>query len=367
MTNNLYKPIRVGSVSLQHRVVLAPLARFRADGDHSPNALMTEYYTQRASVPGTLLITEATFPSAQCGFQPNSPGVWSEKHIRRWKDIADSVHAKGSHMFMQIFALGRYSSKKMLKEWGFDYTAPSAIAPMEPNPFTNEHEIPRALTRAEIKQLVADFVQGAKNAMAAGMDGVEIHGAHGYLINQFLDQDANHRTDEYGGSIENKCRFILELVDAIGEEIGFDRVAVRMSPWLHKKMCNYDISPIPIFSYIATELERRARQGKRIAYIHIIEPRVAADVDAESYIGSNDWFRYIWSGNIIRAGGFQKELAEEYASNDDKTLFAFGRRYIPNPDLPVRLERDIKLTPYYRPTFYSGGIEGYTTYKPAKL
>ncbi|KAA8915310.1 hypothetical protein TRICI_002539 [Trichomonascus ciferrii] len=362
--NNLYKPISVGRVNLEHRLVLAPLTRFRAEDDHSPNAMMTEYYRQRASIPGTLLITEATLPSERAGLMANVPGVWTEKHIKGWKEISDAVHSKGSSIFMQIWALGKAGSKKMLEERGYDYVAPSAVKPIMANVRTGEHETPRAMTKAEIKQFVQDFAQGAKNAVAAGMDGVEIHGAHGYLVNQFFDAFSNERTDEYGGSIENKCRFLFEVVDAVIDAIGADRTALRLSPWLNAMVCNYDISPIPIFSYIITELERRAQNGHRLAYLHIVEPRVEGTIDARKVVGSNDWVRYIWTGTIVRAGGYEKELAEQHAAQDDNTLIAFGRRYIPNPDLPVKIEKSIPLTPYNRKTFYSPGPEGYITYKP---
>lgn len=371
MTNtdidNLYTGIKVGKTELNHRVVLAPLTRFRSNEDRTATDLMVEYYSQRATVPGTLLITEATFISERSGLYPNAPGIWSEDQIRSWKKVSDAVHAKGSSIFMQLWALGKAGSKKLLNQKGYDYVAPSALAPKSPNVITREVEVPREMTKAEIKEYVQDFAQAAKNAIAAGMDGVELHGAHGYLLNQFYDAYSNQRTDEYGGSIENKCRFLFEVLDATIEAVGADRVALRLSPWLNTDLAEYDTSPIPVFSYIATEIERRARVGNEIAYIHIVEPRVAGVVDVEEFIGSNDWFRHIWSGNIVRAGGYLKELAEEHANKDDKTLIAFGRRFIPNPELPKKLEKSVELTPYNRKTFYSSGAEGYTSYIPSNL
>ncbi|KAA8916705.1 hypothetical protein TRICI_001163 [Trichomonascus ciferrii] len=322
------------------------MTRFRADDDHSPNALMKEYYEQRASTPGTLIITEATLPSARSGLLHNIPGIWNEKHIEGWRKVSDAVHAQGSSIYMQMWELGKHGSKKMLNEAGYDYLAPSEVKPVDPNIHTKEHEIPRAMTKAEIKQAVDDFVQGAKNAVAAGMDGVELHGAHGYLINQFLDPFSNVRTDEYGGSIENRSRFLFEVVDGVIDAIGADRTALRLSPWLNAVFANYDLSPIPTFSYIITELERRAQQGKRLAYLHVVEPRVVGTMDAATTVGSNEWIQHIWTGALIRAGGYHKQLAEEHAYKDDRTLIAFGRRYIPNPDLPAKLQKDITLTLY---------------------
>ncbi|CAN6656511.1 NADPH dehydrogenase 2 [Trichomonascus vanleenenianus] len=358
-SSNLYKPIKVGTVELENRIVLAPLTRFRAESDHTPNSLLTEYYRQRAANKGSLLITEATFITERAGGYENVPGIWNEKQIKAWKEVTDAVHQQKSAIFMQLWALGRAASANILQSRGFDYVSASAVPQKGGNTMTGEKATPRALTTAEVKQYVRDYAQAAKNAIAAGMDGVEIHGAHGYLVNQFLDETLNQRTDEYGGSLENRARFLLEVVDAVIEAVGAERTAIRLSPWLNTTVSAYDISPITTYAYVITELQRRANNGKRLAYLHVVEPRVAGTISLKEYIGSNQWIRLIWDGIFMRAGGFTKELGEEYADLDDKTLIAYGRHYIPNPDLPTKFERNESLYRYDRSTFYTPGLKGY--------
>lgn len=361
-SSSLYQPIQFNNLQLSNRVALAPLTRFRAQHDHTPTDLMAEYYEQRAATPGSFLITEATFISEWAGLYEQVPGIWNGKHVKGWKKIADRVHKHDSKVFMQLWALGKQGSKKLLNSRGHDYVAPSAIKPLTPNPFSGEMETPRELRVDEIKQYVKQYGIAAKNAIEAGMDGIEIHGAHGYLLNQFCDDFANTRTDEYGGSIENKARFMLEAVDAAIEAVGADKVGLRISPWLNMGVAQYDVSPLPQFTYILSELKRRADQGKQLAYIHIVEPRVAGYTDLKQFVGNNDWVRLIWDGPLIRAGGYTKELAEEHVAKDDNLLIAFGRYYISNPDIKNKLEKGIQLDKYNRKTFYTTDEEGYTTY-----
>jgi NADPH2 dehydrogenase len=246
-TPKLFQPIQVGDLQLEHRVVLAPLTRVRADKKHVHQLpIAQEYYTQRASVPGTLLITEATFIAAQAGGINNVPGIWSDEQVTAWKkvsfshhspnnllictQITESVHAKGSFIYLQLWALGRAASPKQLEEEGsFPYVSSSDI-PLSNRP--KEDPSPRPLTLSEIKEFVELYATAASNAVhRAGFDGVEIHGANGYLIDQFLQTTSNRRTDDYGGSVENRARFALEVTEAVVKRIGAKKTGIRFSPW----------------------------------------------------------------------------------------------------------------------------------------
>lgn len=364
MGENLFKPLKIGNVQLTHKNVLAPLTRFRADENQVPTDLVVEHYRERAAaIPGTLLIAEATFVSKNAGFYPSptSPGIFTEAQIEGWKKVIDAVHKEKSFMFIQLFALGKMASLECNQSKGIDFVSASrTLSP--PDLATQARHYTRALTIPEIKQYVKDFVQAAKNSIAAGADGVEIHAAHGYLINQFLDPVVNQRTDEYGGSIDNRARFLLEIVDATIEAIGAEKIGIRFSPWVNNEVAAYDVSPIPQWSYVYTELERRAQAGKRVAYLHIVDPRVTLsnDSDPNNIIGSNDvWARLIWKGAIIRAGGITREIAEKITSEDDNTAVAWGRYWTSNPDLPVKVRDNKPLRPYERKYFYASGNEGY--------
>ncbi|KDQ53954.1 hypothetical protein JAAARDRAFT_38938 [Jaapia argillacea MUCL 33604] len=354
-TSALFKPIRLGNLSLSHRVVLAPLTRLRATSAHVPTDLQTEYYKQRASTPGTLLITEATFIAAKAGGLPNVPGIWNDEQVVGWKKVTDAVHSQGSFIFLQLWALGRAANPAVLtaEDPSFPYVSSS------PRALSDKPYPPRALTLDEIQEYIQLYATAAGNAVKAGFDGVEIHGANGYLIDQFLQDVVNERTDRYGGSIENRARFGLEVVEAVTKVVGAQRTAIRLSPWeVYQQMRMED--PIPTFSYFVTRLRDLYPE---LAYIHVTEPRVGAGEDREAQAGeSNDFIRDIWSPRpLITAGGYTRDLAIEVA---DKTgnLVAFGRRFISNPDLPQRLQNGVALTAYNRKTFYSPGVEGYTDY-----
>lgn len=233
-TPKLLQPIRVGSITLGHRVSLAPLTRFRATDAHVPTDLMVDYYAQRASVPGTLLITEATFIAPQAGGYNNVPGIWSLEQIQAWKRVTEAVHSRGSHIFMQLWALGRAANSEVI-------TALDGVSnPGGPYPYVSASDIrlsgrsvsPRALTETEIHQYIELYAQSAKNAvLEAGFDGVELHGAHGYLIDQFIQDVSNKRTDGWGGNIEKRCRFALEVIKSITNAVGEERTAIRLSPF----------------------------------------------------------------------------------------------------------------------------------------
>jgi NADPH2 dehydrogenase len=356
-TLNLFKPINVGEITLGHRVVMAPLTRLRADSDHVPTEESTRYYAQRASYPGTLIITEGTFMSTRAGGLRKVPGIYSEAQIEAWRAIFKAIHDAGSKVFLQIRVLGRSADPAVLREEGNDFVGPS-----DNRPVPGFVEVPRALTQLEIREYVQEYVAAARNAIAAGADGVEIHGAMSYLVDQFLHEDTNQRTDEYGGSLENRARFGLEVVDGLIDAIGSSRVAIRLSPWgTYRRDFTLGISPISQFAYFIEQLEKRGKEGKRLAYLSLVEPQVDGDVDAETVVGSNDFIDLIWSGIIIKGGSLAK-VAKQVAQRDDRTLIAVGRYFISNPDIVKRIEYDLPFTPYRFDAFYGQGPEGYTDY-----
>ncbi|ANB15040.1 Oye3p [Sugiyamaella lignohabitans] len=345
-TPSLFTPLKVGDLQLQHRVAMAPLTRFRTP-NHIPPEVFGDYYEQRASRAGTLIVTEATLIAPQAGGYENVPGIWSQEQIKAWKSVMNKINGKKSYAFMQLWALGRVAHQDILDKEG----VASDVVSASDVPLGETSDIPRPLTELEIKEYIRLYAQAAKNAIEAGASGVELHGANGYLPDQFLHESTNRRTDEYGGSIENRARFALEVIDALIEAVGAKRVAVRLSPFGEFNNMHPGVSPIPQWSYLISELERRAQQGNRLAYIHLVEPRVNGNVDIE-YTGSNEFARNIWQGILVRAGGLIRD-AEKFAESDPNTVVALGRYFISNPDLVDRLQKKIPLTPYNRETFYA--------------
>lgn len=372
---NAFKPIKIGSKELQTRIVLAPLTRFRAANDHEPSDLQAEYYAQRAQYPGTLLTTEATFISEEAGGYANVPGLWSESQVKAWKKIVQGVHSKGSFINAQLWNLGRQAGPDYLASKGLKYLGASEIYINEE--FQNTAEKAKnplhALTISEIKEHVQYYVKAAKNAIeGAGFDFVEIHSANGYLLDQFLQKNTNKRTDEYGGSIENRAKFLFEVVDAVGEAVGYGKVSVRLSPWSTFGGMGGENEPetIALFAYVASEFERRRREGKEIAYLSIVEPRVSGDDDSTKCTTNNNWFNLIWKGIILRAGGFASTSPDyvrifDAINENDRTLIGIGRQFLANPDLIKRLYDGLELGAYHRETFYTQGSWGYTTYPNA--
>ncbi|OJJ74972.1 hypothetical protein ASPBRDRAFT_40213 [Aspergillus brasiliensis CBS 101740] len=346
--SRLFYPLKVGNVDLQHRVVLAPLTRFRADDDHVPMPITVDYYAQRACVPGTLLITEATYVSKRGGGMPNVPGIWNKKQIAAWRNITDAVHKQKSFIFMQLWALGRVAVPQIARDEGFDIVSSSPVP--EANPMSPEIVTPRELTVYEIKQFIGDFVQAAKNAMEAGFDGVEIHGAGGYLIDQFTQDTCNRRNDEYGGSIENRSRFLLEVAGGVADAIGAEKVGVRLSPWQSYQGMGMK-EPISQFTHVICRLKEL-----KLAYLHLIEARVNGTEDVDKH-DSNTPFIEAWGkiSPVILAGGYTPSSASERLDRQDKEkdlLIAFGRHFIPNPDLAYRVKNGIPFAPYDRSLFY---------------
>lgn len=347
----LFEPISLGRLYLQHRVVMAPLTRLRVDDDHVPLPNVTEYYTQRTSAPGTLIISEACSVSPSHCAGPHMPGIWSQAQIDGWRKVTDAVHSKGSFIYCQIFAPGRAGHKE-----GYPLYSSSAV-PMVP-----DAPIPQEITEEEIWACIADFKAAAKNAIAAGFDGIELHGANGYLIDQFTQDNCNKRTDAWGGSVEKRSKFVLEVTKAVVDAIGGDRVGVRFSPWSTFQSMKMDV-PVAEeqFSHIIQNLK-----PLRLAYLHLIESRVINNVDCEKVEGLEFAFK-IWQNQspILVAGGFNPEKArkavdEEY---DDDTLVVFGRYFVSTPDLVFRLQKGIALNEYDRSTFYTPiQSEGYIDY-----
>ncbi|OSX62203.1 hypothetical protein POSPLADRAFT_1143395 [Postia placenta MAD-698-R-SB12] len=331
----LFQPTKVGKTMLAHRVVMSPMTRCRANAAHVHGDLAVEYYAQRATVPGTLLITEGTIIAGKAGGYPFIPGIWSDEQVTAWKRVTDAVHAKGSRIFCQLWAIGRAAMPDVLAAEGYELVSASDI-PMKP-----DSKAPRALTISEIKEYIQLYTDGALNAVRAGFDGVELHGAGGYLIDQFTQDVSNKRTDEYGGSIENRCRFALEIIESVSKAIGADKVGIKFGPWITLQGMRM-ADPKPTFAYLVSRIKELYPE---FAYIHVMEPRVDGNVDREVQAGeSNDFLREIWlPRTYIGVGGYTREDALEQCEKTGE-LIAFARSFISNPDLPLRLAKNLPLT-----------------------
>jgi len=354
----LFDEYDLAGKKLHNRIVMAPMTRAR-NADGIPNANNALYYSQRAEAG--LIVTEGTAISPTSMGVLHIPGLYTTEQVNGWKLVTDAVHAKGSVIFTQLWHVGRVSHTSNQPNhqqpvgasdiqaanssaWGYNEEGKEAFVPASQ---------PRALTTAEVKQVVNDFANAAKNAMAAGFDGVELHGANGYLIEQFLNPYINNRTDEYGGSIENRSRFLLEAIDASIEAIGADKVAIRLTPYggLHE-MPHYDEIEAT-YQYLATELAKR-----NIVYIHLMDQKSRGSYALPE--GFLERFRSWFKGTIILAGGMNKEKSEALLSDGLIDLAGFGEDFIANPDLPERLKNDYPLTPPKRELHYGLTLHGYT-------
>jgi N-ethylmaleimide reductase len=364
-SSSLFSPLQVGPHTLAHRVVLAPLTRMRADkASFAPRPINADYYAQRAT-KGGLLIAEASPVLATGRGNPATPGIYSAEQIAGWRKVTDAVHARGGIIFLQLWHVGRVSHSS-LQPGGILPVAPSAVPigdglmTMTASGKSQPFETPRALETDEVPGVVAAFRQAAQNAMAAGFDGVEIHGANGYLIEQFLQSHINLRTDRYGGSIENRSCFLLEIAEAVIGVWGANRVGVRLSPYGIANGSG-ETDPMPLYSHVIRELDKLG-----LAYLHFIEPRSSgagrAEVNHQNVPSAMKLFRPLWRGVLMTAGGFVGESANAAIADGYADLIAFGRIFISNPDLPARLKNGYPLTPYNRATFYGGGEAGYTDY-----
>jgi NADPH2 dehydrogenase len=351
--SRLFKPLKVGNITIKNRVAMAPLTRYRADDNHVPLPYVAEYYAQRASVPGTLLVTEATSISAKHGGYANVPGIYNQAQIDAWRKVTDAVHKKGSYIYLQLWALGRVADKDFAAKEGIEIISSSAT------PLDSDHVTPRPLTIEEIKETVQTYAQAAKNAITAGFDGVEIHGANGYLVDQFIQDNVNQRTDEYGGSVENRSRFAVEITEAVAQAVGAERTGIRLSPFSDFQGMKMK-DPVPQFSDVVTKL---CKFG--LAYLHLVDSRILGNADIESS-DKLDPFVDIWNGPLLIAGGLRegsaKRLVDEEYKNKD-VVAVFGRYFISSPDLVYRLKQGIAFSDYNRDTFYKAkSREGYTDY-----
>jgi N-ethylmaleimide reductase len=360
----LFTPVQLGSLNLKHRVVMAPLTRSRAEQPGGiPGDMMVQYYSDRAS-DGGLIVSEATNISPTARGWYRAPGLYTDRQVEGWKRVVNAIHAKNGLMFAQLWHTGRSShsdnqdgntpvSASVDATYWEDpnhlVSAPSGW--VQPSPH-------RALDISEIPGIVEDYRKAAERAKAAGFDGVELHAGNGYLMDQFLQDGSNKRTDPYGGSIENRSRFLLEVVEAITSVWGGDRVAVRIAPagtWNYMR----DSNPTALFTYVAEQLNRFG-----LAYLHIIEPRVKGNVVINEGQGpiAAEQLRKVFNGKIIAAGGFEPDTAEAAIENGVADAVAFGRHFVANPDLPLRIKEGLALTPYDRDTFYTFDSVGYNDY-----
>jgi N-ethylmaleimide reductase len=356
-TPTLFSPLQLGPLTLPNRVVMAPMTRNRAGPGNVPGALNATYYAQRAGAG--LIVSEATQVSPQGLGYPGTPGIHSAAQVEGWRLVTEAVHRAGGRIFLQLWHVGRISHPSLQPGGGLP-VAPSAIAPagqawtldgMKP------YVTPHALDIEEIAGIVADYRRGARNARQAGFDGVELHGANGYLVDQFLRDGANRRTDRYGGSAENRARFLIEVTQAIVGEWGGDRVGVRLSP-TNPFNSMADSHPAASFAAAVGALERCG-----LAYLHIVEP-AASDPVAAGELPDLKFFRKIWRGVLIGNKGYDLDRAEAAIRGGAADLVSFATLFLANPDLPERLRRGGPFNVPDRKTFYGGAAAGYTDYAP---
>ncbi|MEG7363470.1 MULTISPECIES: alkene reductase [Pseudomonas] len=343
----LFDPITLGDLQLPNRIIMAPLTRCRADEGRVPNALMAEYYTQRAGAG--LILSEATSVTPMGVGYPDTPGIWSDDQVRGWSNVTKAVHANGGRIMLQLWHVGRISDPLYLN--GETPVAPSAIKPAGHVSLVRpikEFVTPRALETEEIADIVEAYRQGAENAKAAGFDGVEIHGANGYLLDQFLQSSTNQRTDQYGGSIENRARLLLEVTDAAIEVWGAGRVGVHLAPRMDSHDMG-DADPLATFGYVARELGKRG-----IAFI------CTREKEGPDSIGPK--LKEIFGGPYIANERFTKASANAWLASGKADAVAFGIPFIANPDLVERLAKDAPLNEAHPETFYAKGPVGYLDY-----
>ncbi len=354
-TSPLFAPFKLGAIELANRFVMAPLTRNRAGPGRTPTDLTVEYYRQRAGAG--LIITEASQISPMGQGYLDTPGIYSPEQIAGWKRVTEAVHAAGGRIFIQLWHVGRISHSSLLPDNAAP-VAPSAIT-AKSKTFTTEGFVdvsaPRAMTAADIQATVVDYSQAARNAIEAGFDGVEVHAANGYLIDQFLRDSSNHRDDEYGGSIENRTRFLAEVIDAVVAAIGAERVGVRFSPVSPFNDVT-DTQPQALFERAIERIDAHA-----LAYVHVIEGATGGDREIDpsfDFAALRAKFKGPWMVN----NGYDLDLAQARLAEGAADLFCFGRPFISNPDLVRRLQEGRALNPLDGGTLYGGDAEGYTDY-----
>ena len=361
----LFTPYRLGALELPNRVVMPPLTRSRAAQGNVPTPLMATYYAQRASAG--LIISEGTQISPQGQGYAWTPGIHSPEQIEGWMQVTSAVHAAGGRMFAQLWHVGRIShvdlqpggaapvsSSALLADGVKVFVDPEGKGPEAGVGGMVQHSLPRALTEAEIAAVVQDFARAARNALEAGFDGVELHAANGYLINQFIDSQANNRTDGYGGSLQNRLRFLKEVTEAVIAVVGKDRIGVRLAPLT---TLNGAVDDTPQATYLAAA---KLLGDLGVAYIHIAE--VDWDDAPEMPVAFKEALRIIYSGTLIYAGKYTAEKAEAALAAGWADLIGFGRPFVANPDLPYRLKHVLALNTPDASTLFGGGAKGFTDY-----
>lgn len=358
--NKLFSPFKLGNLQLANRIVMAPMTRSRST-NNVPNELMVAYYSQRASAG--LIITEGTSPAANGLGYPRIPGLYSPQQIQQWKLVTDAVHAQGSKIFVQLMHTGRITHPLNLPA-GAKVVAPSAIAAATTQMYTDAQgmqplPVPEALTTQGIAEAIAEYVHSAQSAIAAGFDGVELHGANGYLIDQFLNPTSNTRNDNYGGSAENRNRFVIEATAAVAHAIGKEKVGIRLSPFGAFNDVIGDDTTAEQFISLAASLKNTG-----ILYIHVVDhSSMGAPAVPQSV---KDGIRNAFGGTIILSGGYDAARAEADLEAGKGELVAFGKPFISNPDLVERFKNNIPLAPQDFTTFYTPGEKGYTDYPVAE-
>lgn len=348
----LFSPFAKGTLQLKNHLVMAPMTRSRAIGN-IPNELMATYYAQRSGAG--LIITEGTSPSREGLGYPRIPGIYSDAQVAGWKKVTEAVHQNGSKIFLQLMHTGRIANVENLPN-GLQPVAPSNIkaagAIFTDTLGMQEHSVPVALTLDSITRVVADFVKASTNAVLAGFDGVELHGANGYLLEQFLNPNVNNRTDQYGGNVENRSRLIVEIAKGIATAIGPDKVGIRFSPFSQlSDQAAYDTDEVQeTYTHLSSELNKIG-----IAYLHI---SANPDIPGELYTAIRNEFK----NTIIFCNGLTPETAEEMLQNNSADLVAFGRGFLANPDFVSRIEKNAPLNNVDFNTFYAPGEQGYTDY-----
>ncbi len=352
----LLQKTRLRNLELQNSIAMAPMTRSRASNTGVVNDLTVLYYTQRASAG--LIISEAINISEQALGSPFTPGIYSIEQINAWKKVTDAVHEKGGKIFAQLWHTGRVGHS--VDKNGILPVAPSSISIQGQQHFTSQgpkdYETPRSLETSEVKQIILDYKQAALNAMEAGFDGVELHAAFGYLPNQFLVESANQRTDEYGGSIENRSRFVLEVMKAMVEAIGENKVGIKLSPSIPFNSI-IDSNPIALYTYLINEFNNLP-----LAYIHLMNAMYPTDNLPQYPRDVLDTFGKLTQHTVIANGGYTRESGEKELERGIAKIISYGALYLANPDLPKRFELNAELNSPDRATMYGGGEKGYTDY-----
>ena len=356
---SLFDPLQLGDIALANRVVMAPLTRDRAAPGRVPHALNALYYEQRADPASGagLIISEGTQVAPLGQGYLDTPGIYSPEQLAGWKLVTDAVHANGGRIVAQIWHVGRISHLSLLPEGEQPVSATAKIANTKtftPTGFDPVSQ-PRALSTAEVAGVVDQFRQAARNAIDAGFDGIEVHGANGYLVEQFLRDSCNDRTDRYGGPIENRARFLIEVMSAVCAEIGPGRVGLRLSPVTPANDIGQDSDPFALFSHVVTELAKL-----KFAFIEVVEGSTGGPRDFAPF--DFDALRQLWPNAWLVNNGYTRDMALDSIASGKADAISFGKAFISNPDLTRRLRDDLELAPLDEKTLYGGGAEGYTDY-----